>query len=76
MKKSDCFSCHQVDRDNLGPGYKSLAHDYGSKPGIEDQWVQEIREGMPAGWGPQPMPAHPGLKDADLHTMVRWVLAQ
>jgi hypothetical protein len=35
-------------------------------------WKQKMTSGV---WGTMPMPANPKVADADLHTIVKWVLS-
>jgi cytochrome c len=76
MKKSDCFSCHQVKIKVAGPSYKDVAKKYKGKKGAEAQLVQKIKVGGSGNWGQVAMAAHPDLKDEDIKAMVKWVLAQ
>lgn len=76
MKKSDCFSCHQVKMKVVGPSFKDVAKKYKGKKGAEALLVQKIKAGGSGNWGQVPMAAHPDLKDEDVKAMVQWVLAQ
>jgi cytochrome c len=76
MKKSDCFTCHQVATKVIGPAYKDVAKKYAGVPGAEAKLVAKIKNGGSGNWGAVPMTAHPNLTDAQLHAIVKWVLAQ
>ena len=75
-KKSDCLACHAVDKKILGPSYKDVAAKYKGQAGAEDKLVAKVKAGGSGVWGPVPMSAHPDMSDADLHTIVKWVLSQ
>jgi cytochrome c len=75
MKKSDCFTCHSVNAKIIGPAYKDVAKKYRNVPGAEDTLVAKVKAGGSGNWGAVPMVAHPQLSDAQLHAMVKWVLA-
>jgi cytochrome c len=75
MKQSDCFTCHSVNQKIIGPSYKDVAAKYRNTPGAEDTLVKKVSEGGSGNWGAVPMVAHPQLSDAQLHAMVKWVLA-
>jgi len=75
MKQSDCFTCHSVTNKIIGPSYTDVAAKYRNTPGAEDLLVKKVSEGGSGNWGAVPMVAHPQLSDAQLHAMVKWVLA-
>ncbi|HTB21085.1 MAG TPA: c-type cytochrome [bacterium] len=75
MKQSDCFTCHSVNAKVIGPAYKDVAKKYRNVPGAEETLVAKVRAGGSGNWGAVPMVAHPQLSDAQLHAMVKWVLA-
>lgn len=76
MKKSDCFSCHQVKLKVVGPSYKDVAKKYKGDAKAVDTLVAKVKHGGSGNWGQIPMAGHPTLKDEDIKLMVRWVLAQ
>lgn len=76
MKKTDCFTCHSVAKKVIGPAYKDVAKKYKGDPSAEGKLVLKVKNGGSGVWGAIPMAAHPNISDADLHAMVRWVLAQ
>jgi len=75
MKQSDCFTCHSATQKIIGPSYTDVAAKYRNTPGAEDMLVKKVSEGGSGNWGAVPMVAHPQLSDAQLHAMVKWVLA-
>lgn len=75
-KKSDCLVCHAVDKKIIGPSYKDVSAKYKGQAGAEDKLVAKVKAGGSGVWGPVPMSAHPDMSDADLHTIVKWVLSQ
>ena len=38
--------------------------------------VEKVKKGGVGTWGQVPMPPNPNVKDADVHTLVKWVLSQ
>lgn len=76
MKKSDCFSCHQVKRKVVGPSYVDVAKKYKNDKKAVATLVKKVKEGGSGNWGSVPMAAHPDLPPADVEKMVKWVLAQ
>lgn len=74
MKKSDCFSCHSVKRKIVGPGYIDVAKKYKGDKTAVAKLTKKVKEGGSGVWGQVPMSAHPDIKDADIESMVQWVL--
>lgn len=76
MKKSGCFTCHQVKRKVVGPSYVDIAKKYKGDKKAVATLVKKVKDGGSGVWGNVPMTAHKNLSDADIEAMVRWVLAQ
>jgi cytochrome c len=75
-QKSGCLACHAVDRKIIGPSYQDVAKKYKGQD-VEAKLVDKVKKGGSGVWGPMPMPAHsPQVKDEDIKTLVKWVLAQ
>ncbi|QVL46185.1 MAG: c-type cytochrome [Methylophilaceae bacterium] len=75
-KKSGCLACHGVDKKVLGPALKDIAAKYKSDKSAEAKLVTKVKVGGSGVWGPMPMPANsPQVKDADIQTIVKWILS-
>lgn len=70
-----CMGCHAVDRKLVGPAFKDVAAKYKGDVGAEAKLIKKVREGGMGNWGQIPMPANPKVSDADLKTVIDWVLA-
>jgi cytochrome c len=76
-----CLACHSQGADTkIGPGYQAVAKKYAGQKDADGKLAAFIRAGTPAGskpmWGgPMPMPANPGVSEADAKTLAAWVLA-
>ncbi|MDC6131326.1 c-type cytochrome [Burkholderia gladioli pv. alliicola] len=70
-----CMGCHAVDRKLVGPSFKDVAARYKNDPGAAAKLEKKVRDGGSGVWGVIPMPAHPGMSDADVKAVVKWVLA-
>lgn len=70
--KSGCLACHAVDKKMVGPAYKDIAKKYTAAD--EAKLFDKVRKGGKGVWGPIPMPPNAAVKDADLHTLIKWVL--
>ncbi len=75
-QKSGCLACHGVDKKILGPAYKDIAAKYKGNKEAEAKLVAKVKAGGSGVWGPMPMPANsPRISDADITTLVKWILA-
>ncbi|MFP3891516.1 c-type cytochrome [uncultured Ralstonia sp.] len=70
-----CLGCHAVDRKLVGPSYQDVAAKYKGDAGAQAKLIKKVREGGMGVWGQIPMPANPKISDADLKTVIDWVLA-
>ncbi len=75
-QKSNCMSCHTVDKKLVGPGYKEVAAKYKGDKTAEAKLVEKVKKGGAGVWGPIPMPANAQVSDADVKTLVKWILTQ
>lgn len=74
-KTKNCFACHRIDRNTLGPSFKSIAAKYAGDSAAEAQLAQKIRAGGVGVWGQVPMPAQAQVSEADAVRLSRWILA-
>jgi cytochrome c len=74
-RKNACMSCHAVDKKLVGPAYAEVAKKYAGQKDAAASVAQHIKAGGAGRWGPVPMPAQPGLSDADALALANWVLA-
>jgi len=75
-KKHACFACHAVDKKLVGPAYKDVAAKYRGVKGAEAKLFEKVKKGGTGVWGQVPMPPNAAVPDADLHTLVKWILSQ
>jgi cytochrome c len=75
VKKSDCMTCHAVDKKIIGPSFKDIATKYKGNPKAVELLVQKVKVGGAGSWGTMAMSPHPGLSDADITTVVKWILS-
>ena len=68
MKANGCMNCHAVDTKKVGPYFKDIAAKNKGKADAEAALVAQLKAGK----------GHPAIKasDADIGTMVKFVLAQ
>lgn len=74
-KKHNCFACHAVDKKLVGPSYQEVAAKYKGDAGAEAKLVAKVKNGGSGAWGQVPMPPNATVPEADIKSMVKWVLA-
>ena len=75
-KASNCLACHTVDKKLVGPAYKDVAKKYKDDKDAVEKLSKKVKAGGSGVWGPIPMPPNgPKVSDADIKTLVEWVLA-
>ncbi len=74
-KQHACLGCHAVDRKLVGPAFKDIAAKYRGDAQAPGRLEKKVRDGGSGVWGVIPMPSHPRMTDADIHTVVGWVLS-
>ncbi|MHA3773941.1 PQQ-dependent sugar dehydrogenase [Verrucomicrobiota bacterium sgz303538] len=73
MKSSDCFNCHAVEQQVIGPALVNIAEKYRNQPGAMDASAKRVREGSSGVWGQVPMLPHPQHTTDEINIMLRWV---
>ena len=74
-RASNCFACHAIDHNLVGPSYQEVATRYAGKgDAVVKTLVDKVKVGGSGNWGSVPMTAHPELSDADITAMVKWIL--
>ena len=73
--KSGCTACHQVDKKVVGPAYKDVAAKYKGDAKAEAMLADKVKKGGVGVWGQVPMPPNAAVKDEDVKTLVKWILA-
>jgi cytochrome c len=74
-RSNACMGCHAVDRKLVGPSFQQVAEKYKGNAGAPSLLSRKVKDGGSGVWGAIPMPAHPAMSDADIRTVVDWVLA-
>lgn len=74
--KAGCAVCHVADKPLLGPSWKDIATRYKGQSQAAALMAERVRKGSVNVWGKVPMPPTPTdkLSDAELKTLVSWVL--
>jgi cytochrome c len=74
-KKHNCLACHAVDKKVIGPSYADVAAKYRGDASAEAKLIAKVKNGGAGVWGQIPMPPNASVPDADISTLVKWVLA-
>src|ERR1700749_5064948 len=75
-QKSGCMTCHGLDKKIIGPSYKDVAAKYQGNKTAEADLIKKVKGGSKGVWGDIPMPPNAHVSDADIKTLVQWVLSQ
>lgn len=75
LTKNACLACHAVDKKVVGPAYTEVAAKHAGQADAAAILTKHIREGSSGVYGPIPMPPNTGISDADIHTVVEWLIA-
>jgi cytochrome c len=75
-KKSNCMSCHTVDKKLVGPAFVDIAKKYAGDKDAAKTLAAKVKAGSKGGvWGQIPMPPNPNVTDADMQVLIKWILA-
>jgi cytochrome c len=74
-RSTACMGCHAIDRKLVGPSFQQIAEKYKGDAQASAKLAAKVKSGGAGVWGSIPMPSHPSMNDADIKTVVAWVLA-
>ena len=75
-QQSGCLVCHAIDKKVVGPAWKDVAAKYRGDAGAEARLITKVAKGGGGAWGAVAMPPNsPRVSDADIKTLVRFVLS-
>ena len=74
-KQHNCLACHSVDHKVVGPAYKEVAAKYKGDKSAEAKLILKVKNGGSGSFGAIPMPPNSNVSEADLKTLVHWVLS-
>ncbi len=75
IKKNGCTACHAVDKKVVGPAYQDVAAKYKGDASAPQKLFDKVKKGGSGVWGQVPMPPNPQVSDADLKTIIGWILS-
>lgn len=74
IAQNNCRTCHNTEKKTIGPSYRSVAKKYTDGEDNINMLVNKVRLGGTGVWGDQAMTPHPEISEADLSTMVSYIL--
>ena len=74
-QKSGCTACHSVDKKIIGPAYKDVAAKYKADKDADKKLAAKVKAGGTGVWGQIPMPPNAQVSDADIKTLVAWIMS-
>lgn len=73
-KKNGCLACHALDKKMVGPAWNEVGKKYAGDAAAAEQLAVKVKKGSKGVWGPVPMPPNATVKDADVKTLVSFIL--
>jgi len=74
MNKSDCKSCHMIDKKSVGPSYQDVAKKYKGDSKALEYLSKKVIAGGGGIWGDHMMAAHPQISQAEANIIVEYIL--
>jgi len=75
MENSDCFTCHEMGNNNVGPSFQNIADRYANDNPTKEVLIQKVQKGSTGTWGNSIMNPHPQLADNEINTMLDYVFS-
>lgn len=75
-KKHLCTTCHvTTGTKTIGPSYAEVAKKYAGQKDADAKLAEKVKKGGQGVWGQIPMPPNAAVPDAEIKTLVKWVLS-
>lgn len=75
LNKYACSGCHGMTAKVVGPGFNEVAAKYKNQKDAKAHLTTRIKAGGSGVWGQIAMPPQPAITEAELTTVVDWLLA-
>lgn len=72
--QNNCLACHGMTNKIVGPGFNEVMAKYKGDGTAQGRLEAKVRNGGTGVWGQIPMPPHSMIKEADIKTMVHFIL--
>lgn len=73
-RKNGCLACHTLDKKLVGPAWKDVGKKYAGDSEAEAKLLVKVKKGGKGIWGAVPMPPNATVKEADIKSLVQFVL--
>ncbi len=73
-KANACVACHGLTNRIVGPGFSEIAAKYKGDASAAAALLAKVKSGTSGAWGAVPMPAQAHVKEAELKTIIGWIL--
>jgi len=74
MKKNGCDSCHEIDKKVVGPAFRDVAAKYKGDKDASIKLQNKVKKGGAHVWGDIVMPPNVLATDAEIKSLVDWIL--
>lgn len=74
LQKNGCTACHAIDKKVIGPAYNDVSVKYKGDAAAAAKLMTKVKQGGAGVYGPIPMPPQTQVSDADLKTMITYIL--
>ncbi len=76
LKKSNCVTCHNMEKKTVGPSVKAIADKYRGDASAQTKLEAKVRNGGSGSFGSMAMPkTGANVSDADIKSLVNWILS-
>lgn len=75
MEKSDCFTCHEIDKRTVGPSFQEIAGKYGDHENPSITLIPKVKMGSKGVWGNSAMTPHPDLTETEIRVMLDYIFS-
>ena len=75
MEKSDCMTCHEVDKRTVGPAFEEIAQKYPKEKTAIDYLIRKVQQGGSGVWGAAMMNPHPDLEEKEIREMLNYIFS-
>src|SRR5688500_18004041 len=73
MERSDCFTCHEIDKKTVGPSFQEIAGKYGDQENPSIALIPKVKLGSTGVWGTSAMTPHPELSETEIKVMLDYI---
>jgi len=75
MEKSDCLTCHEIDKNTVGPSFRQIGLRYENEESRGERLVRKVQEGGSGVWGSAAMTPHPKLSKKEITVMLDYIFS-